>query len=398
MRRTVALACLLAACREASSPAPASDTSAPRRAGRFPGQAVLEAELAASPEEGTEEGLPAAEHGRIRDNSPRANRIAPRPGRIRCSRWRSRSIPRRSPDTPQWVTYGVLRDNLERERALRVCRNQLWGVASYVNGWQAIYTDLALIQPVGTDTLRAQALARARALPRFIDTEIANLRQGLDSGFSSPKVIVRNVIRQLDGILRDAGAANRRSIRRPSAIRRPEFGAELARVISDGAQSGHPALPRLPGRVNTCAARARGPRRLEQSRWRRLLPRRGPLLRHRRDGPRFGLRDGPGADGAHRRRRCTSIADRSFGGEALHDPAAQRCATDPRYTYRTSQEIIDTAQAVIIRAKAAMGKWFGRLAEGGRRHPAVPRVPPEGRARRASTSRRPTMAPGRRSS
>jgi uncharacterized protein (DUF885 family) len=70
-----------------------------------------------------------------------------------------------------------------------------------VNGWQAVYTDLALIQPVGTEVLRALARARARALPRYIANEIDNLREGLRFGFSSPKIIVTNVISQLDGIL-----------------------------------------------------------------------------------------------------------------------------------------------------------------------------------------------------
>jgi uncharacterized protein (DUF885 family) len=102
--------------------------------------------------------------------------------------------------------------------ALRVCRPELWGVASYVNGWQAAYTDLALIQPVGADTLRAQALVRLRALPKFIGNEIDNLRQGVRLGYTSPKVIVRNVIGQLDGIL--ATPVTRSPFYSPAALRR----------------------------------------------------------------------------------------------------------------------------------------------------------------------------------
>jgi hypothetical protein len=58
-----------------------------------------------------------------------------------------------------------MREELEAEEGLRVCRLELWGVASYVNGWQARFTDLARIQPVGGDSLRAWALARAGAMP-----------------------------------------------------------------------------------------------------------------------------------------------------------------------------------------------------------------------------------------
>jgi uncharacterized protein (DUF885 family) len=55
-----------------------------------------------------------------------------------------------------------------------------------------------------------------------------------------------------------------------------------------------------------------------------------------------------------------TIAARSFGAESL-TTLLPRLRTDPRYTFRTSQEIIDSSEAVIVRAKAAMGKWFGRL-------------------------------------
>jgi uncharacterized protein (DUF885 family) len=82
-----------------------------------------------------------------------------------------------------------------------VCRLELWGVASYVNGWQASLTDLARVQPVGSDALRAAALRRAKAIPRYIDNEIVLLRQGLREGYSSPQVIVREVIKQLDELL-----------------------------------------------------------------------------------------------------------------------------------------------------------------------------------------------------
>jgi uncharacterized protein (DUF885 family) len=53
-----------------------------------------------------------------------------------------------------------------------------------------------------------------------------------------------------------------------------------------------------------------------------------------------------------------TIATRSFSGESLAT-LLPKLRTDPRYTFRTSQEIIDSSNAVITRAKAAMGKWFG---------------------------------------
>jgi uncharacterized protein (DUF885 family) len=59
-----------------------------------------------------------------------------------------------------------------------------------------------------------------------------------------------------------------------------------------------------------------------------------------------------------------TIAARSFGGESLLT-LLPNLRTEPRYTFRTSQEIIDTAQVVVERGKAAMGQWFGRLPKAG---------------------------------
>jgi uncharacterized protein (DUF885 family) len=99
-----------------------------------------------------------------------------------------------------WITYGFLKQALTSARDLRVCRNELWGV-SQMNGWQLTYTRLAELQPVGTEDLRQQALARWGKLPAWIDREILNLEAGLKAGYSAPKAAVRRVIDQLNGAL-----------------------------------------------------------------------------------------------------------------------------------------------------------------------------------------------------
>ncbi|MEZ4587157.1 MAG: DUF885 domain-containing protein, partial [Gemmatimonadales bacterium] len=53
-------------------------------------------------------------------------------------------------------------------------------------------------------------------------------------------------------------------------------------------------------------------------------------------------------------------AARSFGGESLAR-LLPRLQSDPRYTFTSSQEMIDTSAAIIARGKAAMGQWFGQL-------------------------------------
>src|SRR5207247_78962 len=56
-------------------------------------------------------------------------------------------------------------------------------------------------QPVGTAAARSQALARWRAIPRYIATETANQREGLRIGYTAPQGNVRIVLTQLDTLL-----------------------------------------------------------------------------------------------------------------------------------------------------------------------------------------------------
>jgi uncharacterized protein (DUF885 family) len=57
------------------------------------------------------------------------------------------------------------------------------------------------------------------------------------------------------------------------------------------------------------------------------------------------------------------IAERSFGTSDL--PALyERMRTDSALTFRSRAEIIQTAEAAVARAKAAMPRWFGRLPRG----------------------------------
>ena len=187
----------------AAGPASAGTAGEPGPA-RSPVDAIADRYLATlarmQPEFGTAEDLPGTDHGALTDNT--ASGIA---------RWRAqedevlgqlRALPPESlRNESDRVLYSVLRDELERSVGARVCRLELWGVASYVNGWQASLTDLARVQPVGDNDLREAALRRARTIPGYIDNEIVLLQQGLREGYSSPQVIVREVIRQLDELL-----------------------------------------------------------------------------------------------------------------------------------------------------------------------------------------------------
>jgi uncharacterized protein (DUF885 family) len=101
---------------------------------------------------------------------------------------------------PAWITLGYLREALERDRGLRVCRSELWAVDSE-GGWQLWIGQLSESQPVGTPEKRDVALKRWATLPRYLEVELANLREGLRLGYSAPKSVVQRVIAQLDGMI-----------------------------------------------------------------------------------------------------------------------------------------------------------------------------------------------------
>jgi uncharacterized protein (DUF885 family) len=102
---------------------------------------------------------------------------------------------------PLRATYALLREQLEGPIALRACRNELWTVSQFVNAWQVQDGYVVTIQPVGTDDARKDALARWAELPKFIDNEIANLREGIKQGYTAPKGNVRITIDQFNTLL-----------------------------------------------------------------------------------------------------------------------------------------------------------------------------------------------------
>ena len=101
---------------------------------------------------------------------------------------------------PEWVALGFLREAVESSRQLRVCRYELWPV-NQMSGWPFLMTQLAAIQPVGSEQARREALARWGKLPRYLSNELDNLREGLRRGYTTPKANVQLFIEQVDDML-----------------------------------------------------------------------------------------------------------------------------------------------------------------------------------------------------
>ena len=99
-----------------------------------------------------------------------------------------------------WVTYGLLKEQLESAVSTRICRDELWA-ASTTTSWHTWIPFVFDIQPLETPELRAQALTRFAAMDTYIDNEIDNLREGLRLGYSAPRVTVEAVPAQVRSLI-----------------------------------------------------------------------------------------------------------------------------------------------------------------------------------------------------
>ena len=345
----------VAGCSPAATPAAPSADAVAARVTRLADDYVA-AHFERSPESATRRGLPGIDNGGVLDNSLQA-----------VAAWRAREgawlagvkaiDPLELEGRPEWATYGILREVLEDSVAVRVCRPELWAVSSGPSGWQAGYATLAGLQPAGTDTLRSQAIRRVGGLARYIDVEIANLREGVRQGYTAPRVIVEATIRQIDGILGTPADSSPflSPARRDSS---PGFATDLARAIE---RELYPAVRRyrdyLAGEYRGAARTEIGVRSIPNGPacYRAAMRRFTTLDLSPDDVFRAGEREMAGI-----RKEMLALAERSFGTSDLPS-LLRRLREDTAFTYRTRDEIVDASMRAIERARVASPKWFGLL-------------------------------------
>ena len=259
-------------------------------------------------------------------------------------------------NTPDEATYGTLLETLAASRQSRVCRSELWPL-SQQSGWQIYLPVVAQIQPLGSDTLRAQALTRWREVPVYLDREIAALREGVRQGYTLPRPNVEALLQQLDDILKlppaespFAGMAARDSA--------PGFRDSVVAVVGGAIL---PAVKRyrdyvateyLP-RARTTTDVASLPQGAEC--YQALVRSYTTVDVTPKALHELGLRQMDEIEAELR-----PIAERSFGTTDL-PLLTDRLRNDPKYLVTDRAEVIRTAENAVARAKAAMPKWFGRL-------------------------------------
>jgi uncharacterized protein (DUF885 family) len=145
----------------------------------------VETALQRQPEMAYFSNLPAPAHDRLVDNSLAA-----------LARWQAfedelqaeiEAVDETALAPREWVAWGALREMLEASRGMRVCRSELWQGVNHMFSWHLAMAPIAARQPVATAQEREAALRRWTSLPAYIDTEIENLQQGLDGGYSAAR-------------------------------------------------------------------------------------------------------------------------------------------------------------------------------------------------------------------
>ncbi len=142
-------------------------------------------------------GLPTLDQDRFADRTPKA--IAARYSQESEELRLLRRIKTKSLSNQDRATYANLREQLESDLQLRVCRTELWDV-NHFDGWQTHFVEVAARQPVNSTKEKDQALRRWSTLPHFIDVEESNLKLGLAQGYSAPKSVVRRVVQQIGAL------------------------------------------------------------------------------------------------------------------------------------------------------------------------------------------------------
>ena len=312
----------------------------------------LEAYLERYPEVATDFGIPGRTHDRLTDISREA--ISAWQGREDAWLARLGSLGGEAPvGSPDWAIAGLVRETLEGSIAFRVCRDELWSV-SQTGGWQTYLPHILKVQPLGSDELRRQAVARVRALVGFLEADVANLKEGLSLGYSSPRRNVELTLEQL----RRLNVANSPLASPLERDEDPNFQTSYSQALDDEV---YPALGRYIAFLEdeyVAAARdeipvAANPHGMECYR---------AAVRHHStlDMPapkihELGLQQMAGI-----LEEMRVIGARSFGTKDVPS-LLNRVTTEQEFTFSTREEIIAFSEAAYARARDAMPRFFGRV-------------------------------------
>jgi uncharacterized protein (DUF885 family) len=316
----------------------------------------LEAMLARYPSLATRYAIKGTRHDRLFDNSLGA--LAE--WQARQDGWLAELEVAGEPDdigSRDWLTYGFLHENLVAARASRICRKELWETST-TTAW---YTDLPFIfniQPLDSASLKQQALTRLGEVDRYIDTEIENLRRGLELGYSSPRLTVEKVPEEVRALLEDDNPFLGMGARANDEV----FATDVRKIFDEEIV---PAIHRFADFIET--------QYLHQARVEIALT-------YNPDGAacyptlvRSFATIQPSADEIHElglaqisiiRAEMQDIVAEHFDGEPL-ETFLRRINLDADFTFRSEDDVLQYSIASLDTARAKMGEVFGLLPKAG---------------------------------
>ncbi|MDJ0758413.1 MAG: DUF885 domain-containing protein [Woeseiaceae bacterium] len=252
-----------------------------------------------------------------------------------------------------WVTYGVLHEELTNAAETRRCQSHLWA-ASTATAWHTTIPFLFDYQPLTTAENRQDALDRLTALGPFIDQDIANLREGLRRGYSAPRVTVEKVPAQVRSLLEEKNPFLGMAAR----VGDKEF-SDTAVYVYDTIVA--PAIERYASFIEdeylpaartevSLAANPNGDRCYTA-----LVRSFTSVSMDADEIHELGLKQM-----ALIQQQFREVIDEHFDG--LSTPELLRTInSDPSYTFDSEQAVIDYSARALDEAKAAMPRAFGRL-------------------------------------
>lgn len=258
-------------------------------------------------------------------------------------------------DTPAQVTYVFARERMQAIVDRRVCRNELWNISPTWTGWQYMLPATLGVQPVATQADRQAALLRLADIPRFLRTEVSNLRRGEDEGYTAANRNVDEVAKKVTALIEtptedsplfspaarsddDAFIAAYRSELEGRAI--PAIAAYRDFLVDEYEGHEEIGVGANPDGEACYAASARY--------W-------SSLPMDALDIHRAGL-----SQMARIQSEMLQIAKTSFGTDNVQELLVE-LRSNPEYTFESEAAMLEYITAAVERGKAAVGKWFGNV-------------------------------------
>jgi uncharacterized protein (DUF885 family) len=352
------LALALACAGESPAPSPETETAADPVARSLElAAAYVDAYFEQFPEEAYEMGYPDAPADRLSNRTPAS-----------LAAWEARedSLLRALEaidsaalaGTQAAIPHAYALDRLRASVARRVCRTDLWNVSPTWTGWPELFPTVFAQQPVDTPEARSAALARARDVDRYLEVDIANLREGVRLGYTAARPDVDAVIAQIDGLL-EIPVESSPFLEPAGRAAEAAFSDSLERIVADEIV---PAARRyrdfLAGEYRPASrqevgvtANPDGAACYEASvRFHTTLPLSAEEIHA------SGLREMERIQAEMR-----EISERLFGTDDLREALGR--AREPRFTFRSEDEILAYARAAVERGREAVPEWFGSVPE-----------------------------------